>query len=163
MSTLRCVPICQGFSHFSSFLHHFVLAKLAKFSCQSIGLAASRFCRYCNFLASPSLNPFTLGVPPERIICYSHTFENNSGIKRKFTKYLKESCCLRVVVWLMINISPSNISQKMPLQVKYFQNCQACFGRSECEWVLMSPRRGCGVLESLQSLVRRVFIKMCHS
>ena len=35
----------------------------------------------------------------------------------------------------MINISPSNISQKMPLQVKYFQNRQACFGRSECEWV----------------------------
>ena len=35
----------------------------------------------------------------------------------------------------MINNSPSNISQKMPLQVKYFQNRQACFGRSECEWV----------------------------
>ena len=27
-------------------------------------------------------------------ICYSHTFDNNLGIKRKFTKYLKESCCL---------------------------------------------------------------------
>ena len=29
LSTLRWVPICQGFSHFSSFLHHFVLATLA--------------------------------------------------------------------------------------------------------------------------------------
>ena len=28
MSTLRWVPICQSFSHFSGFLHHFVLAKL---------------------------------------------------------------------------------------------------------------------------------------
>ena len=28
-STLRWVPICQGFSQFSGFLHHFVLAKLA--------------------------------------------------------------------------------------------------------------------------------------
>ena len=27
-TTLRCVPICQGFSHFSGFLHHFVSAKL---------------------------------------------------------------------------------------------------------------------------------------
>ena len=29
LSTLRWVPIHQGFSHFSGFLHHFVLAKLA--------------------------------------------------------------------------------------------------------------------------------------
>ena len=29
LSTLRWVPICQGFSDFSGFLHHFVLAKLA--------------------------------------------------------------------------------------------------------------------------------------
>ena len=29
MSTLRWVPICQGFGHFSAFLHNFVLAKLA--------------------------------------------------------------------------------------------------------------------------------------
>ena len=25
------------------------------------------------------------------IVCFSHTFENNLRIKRKFTKYLKES------------------------------------------------------------------------
>ena len=29
LSTLRWVPICQGFSYFSRSLHHFVLAKLA--------------------------------------------------------------------------------------------------------------------------------------
>ena len=29
LSTLRRIPICQGFSHFSVFLLHFVLAKLA--------------------------------------------------------------------------------------------------------------------------------------
>ena len=28
-STLRLVPMCQGFSHFSRFLHHVVMAKLA--------------------------------------------------------------------------------------------------------------------------------------
>ena len=40
------------------------------------------------------VNPFTLRVPTISIICYFHTFENNLGIKRKFTKYLKGSCCL---------------------------------------------------------------------
>ena len=39
-------------------------------------------------------NPFTLSLSLERIVCYSHTFEHNLRIKRKFTKYLKESCCL---------------------------------------------------------------------
>ena len=29
LSTLRLVPICLGFSHFSGFLHHFVLAKFS--------------------------------------------------------------------------------------------------------------------------------------
>ena len=33
-------------------------------------------------------------IPHECIVCYSHTFENNFGRKGKFTKYLKESCCL---------------------------------------------------------------------
>ena len=40
------------------------------------------------------LNPFTLRAPPESIVCYFHTLKNNLGIKRKFKKYLKESCCL---------------------------------------------------------------------
>ena len=29
LSSLRWVPMCQGFNHLSGFLHHFVLAKLA--------------------------------------------------------------------------------------------------------------------------------------
>ena len=40
------------------------------------------------------INPFTLIVTEKGIVCYSHTFENYRGIKWKFTKYLKESCCL---------------------------------------------------------------------
>ena len=40
------------------------------------------------------INPFTLRGALETIVCYSHTFDNNLGIKRKFTKYLKEICCL---------------------------------------------------------------------
>ena len=38
--------------------------------------------------------PFTLRVTLESVVCYSHTFENNFAIERKFSKYLKESCCL---------------------------------------------------------------------
>ena len=33
-------------------------------------------------------------VSLETIVCYFHTFENNLGIKEKFSKYLKGSCCL---------------------------------------------------------------------
>ena len=40
------------------------------------------------------LNPFTLRVPSESIVFYSHTFEDNFGIKRKFTKYLNKSSCV---------------------------------------------------------------------
>ena len=29
LSTLRWVPLCQGFSHFSGFLHHFVFVKIS--------------------------------------------------------------------------------------------------------------------------------------
>ena len=39
-------------------------------------------------------NPFTLRGTPESIVCYSHTFENNLGIKLEFAKYLKKICCL---------------------------------------------------------------------
>ena len=39
------------------------------------------------------------------------------------------------MVWLLIYISPSNVPKRMLLQVKYFQNCQDAFGRSECKWV----------------------------
>ena len=40
------------------------------------------------------INPFTLRVSLEIIVCYFLTFENNLGIKEKFSKYLKGSCCL---------------------------------------------------------------------
>ena len=40
------------------------------------------------------VNLFTLKFTLESIVCYSHTFENNLGIKQKFKKKLKESCCL---------------------------------------------------------------------
>ena len=33
-------------------------------------------------------NQFTLRVALRGIVCYFHTFENNLGIKQKFTKYL---------------------------------------------------------------------------
>ena len=39
------------------------------------------------------LNPLTLRVPLGSIVCYFHTFENNLGIKQKFTKYLREGFC----------------------------------------------------------------------
>ena len=41
----------------------------------------------------------------------------------------------RVIGNVVINISPSNIFQKMLLIEKYIKNCQACFGLFECEWV----------------------------
>ena len=37
---------------------------------------------------------FTLESFSRSIVCYFHTFGNNLGIKRKFAKYFKESCCL---------------------------------------------------------------------
>ena len=40
------------------------------------------------------INTFTLRVTVESIVCYSHTFENNLGIKGNLKKYLKESCWL---------------------------------------------------------------------
>ena len=38
------------------------------------------------------VNPFTLRVSLESIVCYFQTFENNLGKKEKFSKYLKGSC-----------------------------------------------------------------------
>ena len=40
------------------------------------------------------LNPLTLRVSLEGIVCFPHTYEDNFRIKQKFPKYLKESCCL---------------------------------------------------------------------
>ena len=41
-----------------------------------------------------TINPSTLRVSLESIVCYFRTFVNNSGIKQKLSKYLKESCRL---------------------------------------------------------------------
>ena len=41
-----------------------------------------------------SFNPFTLKSSSRNIVCYLNTFENNLGMKRNFTKYLKEIYCL---------------------------------------------------------------------
>ena len=40
------------------------------------------------------LIPLTFRVSLEGIVCYSHNFKDNLGIKHKFLKYLKESCCM---------------------------------------------------------------------
>ena len=40
------------------------------------------------------VNPFRVESSFRSIVCYFHTFGNNLGIKRKFAKYFKESCCL---------------------------------------------------------------------
>ena len=49
---------------------------------------------YATTWGMTNFNPFTLRVSLESIVYYFHNFENNLGIKRKFAKYLKESCGL---------------------------------------------------------------------
>ena len=47
LSTLRWVPMCLGFSHFSGLLHHFVYAKVTTISIRVITYAAgSKFDQY---------------------------------------------------------------------------------------------------------------------
>ena len=48
LSTLRWVPMCKGFSHYSDFLHHFVLAKLASSSIRVKLMNANQYPRYHN-------------------------------------------------------------------------------------------------------------------
>ena len=85
---LRWIPMCQGFTNFSVFLPHFVQATLATCSVRV------------------KFNPFTLRVTLQSVFCYSHTFENNFWIERKFTKHLKKSSCL---------------ASKQHISLKYFQ------------------------------------------
>ena len=40
------------------------------------------------------VDPFTRKSSCRNIVCYFHTFESNLGMKRNFTKYLKEICCM---------------------------------------------------------------------
>ena len=55
-----------------------------------------------------NINPFTLKVPLESAGCYFHTFENNLRIKQKFTKYLRESCCLTLCLHFSFRYFPKN-------------------------------------------------------
>ena len=55
-----------------------------------------------------NINPFTLRDPLEIIVCYSDTFQNNLGIKQKFTKYLKESCRLTSLLHFSYNYFAKN-------------------------------------------------------
>ena len=73
------------------------------------------------------INPFTLRVPLEGIVCYFRTFENNLGIKQTFTKYLKESCCLTSGQHSSFKYFPKNAFVR-----KIFPKLS---GWSECEWV----------------------------
>ena len=45
----------------------------------------------------------------ESIVCYTHTFENKLEIKQRFTKYLKESCCLAYDQYLSFECFPKNV------------------------------------------------------
>ena len=56
------------------------------------GLAHSLLTVYCLYCTGSIINPVTLRVPIESIVCYFYTFENNLRIKGMFAKYLKESC-----------------------------------------------------------------------
>ena len=56
----------------------------------------------------PYVNSFTLRVTLVSIVCYFHTFENYLGIQRKFTKYLKESCCLTCGYHFSFKYFPKN-------------------------------------------------------
>ena len=59
---------------------------------------------------TPLFNPLTLRVSREGIVCYIHDFENNCECIKN-----SQNIWRRVVVRLLINISPSKIFKKMPL------------------------------------------------
>ena len=54
LSTLKWVPICQGFGDFSGFLHYFVLAELAT---SSIRVKSSQYTNILNLQFSCSYRP----------------------------------------------------------------------------------------------------------
>ena len=73
------------------------------------------------------VNPLTLRGALETIVCYSHTFENNLGIKRKFTKYLKESCSMASDQHLSFKFLQQNAFVS-----KIFPKSSGLFGHPEC-------------------------------
>ena len=92
--------------NFSGFLNHFWLAKLATSSIKVNGLIltfprlkiihlmSEMWSIYLSLWNLYFIHHFTIRVPLESAVCYSHTFKNNLGMMQKFAKYLKESCCL---------------------------------------------------------------------
>ena len=57
-------------------------------------LNSKRFGWLCEFFKMYALTHSHSEFLSKRIVCFSHTFKNNSGIKQKFTKYSKEGFCL---------------------------------------------------------------------
>ena len=49
---------------------------------------------HCHVLSSDLSLTHSHSSSSGSIVCYFHTFGNNLGIKRKFAKYFKETCCL---------------------------------------------------------------------
>ena len=60
-----------------------------------------------------------------------------------------------------MKISPVNIFQKMLCFEKYYQNCQASFGRSKCEWVKVLIPFAKYILTYMHALVQ-VPLKTCR-
>ena len=92
-----------GVSYFAGFLHQFVLTKLATSS-----IRINTKITISNPRKPPTIKPFTLRDPLEIIVCYSDTFQNNLGIKQKFTKKLKESCWLTSLLHFSFNYFAKN-------------------------------------------------------
>ena len=76
------------------------------------------------------VNPSTLRVPVQSIVCNFHTFENILGMKSKFTKYLKESCCLTSGYHFSFKYFSKNA-----LVRKIFLKLSGLFWPLGCEWV----------------------------
>ena len=68
--------MCEDFSHFKGFLHHFLLAKSITSSIKE----------------KPCFTHTCLQVPLEIFIWIYDTFDNNFEIKNKSTNYFKGSC-----------------------------------------------------------------------
>ena len=98
----------------------------------------SFYCWYNSYTKSSFgryFNPFTLRDPLEIIICYSDTFQNNLGIKQKFTKYLKESCWLTSLLQFSFNYFSKNAFVR-----KIFPKLSGLFWPL---WVLMGFKEEC--------------------
>ena len=59
---------------------------------------------------SALVSPFTLRDTLESIICYSHTLDDNLGIKENLTTYLEESCYLASDQHFSFKCFPENAS-----------------------------------------------------